>query len=51
MSPVAERTTSTVTIDRELWKRAKVAAAQSEMTLAEVIERAVEEWLKGQKKN
>ncbi len=39
-------TRATVSLDRDLWRRAKVQAAREDRTVGDVVDEAVREWLK-----
>jgi len=44
--PKKNQMVTSLRVDPELWKRAKVQAVIHDMTLADVIEEALKEWIK-----
>ena len=46
---MGKRIVTSIKIDDEVWKKAKIEAINQDMQLSEVLEKAVEEWIKKQK--
>ena len=46
---MGKRIVTSIKIDDEVWKKAKIEAINQDMQLSEVLEKAVEEWVKKQK--
>ncbi|MFB5620434.1 MAG: hypothetical protein ACE5RC_04820 [Nitrosopumilus sp.] len=46
---MGKRIVTSVKIDDDIWKKAKIEAINQDMQLSEVLETAVEEWIKKQK--
>ena len=46
---MGKRTVTSLKIDEDIWKKAKIEAINQDMQLSEVLETAVEEWIKKQK--
>ena len=46
---MGKRIVTSVKIDEDIWKKAKIEAINQDMQLSEVLENAVEEWIKKQK--
>lgn len=46
---MGKRIVTSVKIDEDVWKKAKIEAINQDMQLSEVLENAVEEWIKKQK--
>ena len=44
------RIVTSVKIDEELWKKAKIEAINQDIQLSEALEEALQEWIKQQKK-
>lgn len=44
-----KQTVTSLRVNPELWKEAKVQAIRNEMTLAEVVEQALKQWIKEHK--
>jgi predicted HicB family RNase H-like nuclease len=43
-----EQTVTSLRVDPELWKKAKIQAIEEGMTLAEVVEHALQDWIEKQ---
>lgn len=46
---MGKRIVTSIKIDDEVWKKAKIEAINQDMQLSEVLEKAIEEWIKKQK--
>ena len=46
---MGKRIVTSIKIDDEVWKKAKIEAINQDMQLSEVLESAVEEWIKKHK--
>ena len=46
---MGKRVVTSLKIDQDIWKKAKIEAINQDMQLSEVLEKAVEEWIKKQK--
>ena len=46
---MGKRIVTSVKIDDEVWKKAKIEAINQDMQLSELLEKAVEDWIKKQK--
>lgn len=46
MSEEKKQSVTSLRVDNKLWKEAKVEAIKHDMTLAEVVGQALEEWIK-----
>jgi regulation of enolase protein 1 (concanavalin A-like superfamily) len=46
---MGKRIVTSVKIDEDIWKKAKIEAINQDMQLSEVLENAVDEWIKKQK--
>jgi hypothetical protein len=45
-----ERETTSVKVKPDLWKEAKIEAVKHDKTVSELLEEAIEEWLRNHKK-
>jgi len=45
-----ERETTSIKIKPDLWKDAKIEAVRHDKTVSELVEEAIEEWIKAHKK-
>lgn len=43
---MVKRESTSLNIDPELWKKAKITAITNEMTLTDLVEKAIDEWIK-----
>lgn len=50
MAEKTERVTTSIKINPELWKKAKVSAINNDMDLSELVENAILDWIKENKK-
>lgn len=48
--PTIKREATSIKIKPDLWKRAKIEAIQRDMDLSELVERAIEAWIKEEPK-
>ena len=46
---MGKRTVTSVKIDEDVWKKAKIEAINQDMQLSEILKQAVEEWIKRKK--
>lgn len=46
---MGKRIVTSVKIDEDIWKKAKIEAINQDMQLSEVLENAVDEWIKKRK--
>lgn len=46
---MGKRIVTSVKIDEDIWKKAKIEAINHDMQLSEVLENAVEDWIKRKK--
>lgn len=46
---MGKRIVTSVKIDEDIWKKAKIEAINQDMQLSEVLENAVDEWIKKKK--
>lgn len=46
---MGKRIVTSVKIDEDVWKKAKIEAINQDMQLSEILENAVEEWIKKNK--
>lgn len=44
--PTKEQTITSLRVDPELWKEAKMLAIKNDMTLADLVNEAVKEWIR-----
>ena len=44
-----ERTTTSIKIRPDVWKKAKIEAIKEDMDVSELVEKAIERWVKGNK--
>jgi predicted HicB family RNase H-like nuclease len=47
--PIVKRETTSIKIKPELWKEAKIEAIRKDIDLSELVEQAIDEWIKKQK--
>lgn len=50
MTDKVERVATSIKIDPEVWKKAKIEAIKHDLELSELVEKAIEAWIKGEKK-
>ena len=43
---MVKRESTSLNINPELWKKAKITAITNEMTLTDLVEKAIDEWIK-----
>ena len=46
-----QRLTTSIKIDPEVWKKARIGAINNDITLSELLEDAIKEWIKKRDKN
>jgi len=46
---MGKRIVTSVKIDEDIWKKAKIEAISQDLQLSELLEKAVDEWIKKQK--
>jgi len=46
-----KRYATSIKVDPKLWKEAKIAAIEADITLSELIEEAIREWIERRRKN
>lgn len=44
-----ERVTTSIKVNPEVWKKAKIEAIKHDLELSELVEKAIEEWVKENK--
>jgi hypothetical protein len=45
-----KRESTSIKVDPNLWKEAKIEAIRNDMELSELVEQALQEWMKGHRK-
>ena len=45
MKPDVKREATSIKIDPQLWKQAKIEAIRNDMELSELVEQAIEKWI------
>lgn len=49
MTPSVERVTTSIKIEPNLWKKAKIEAIKHDIDVSELVEKAIEEWVRANK--
>ena len=50
MSETVEKEATSIKVNPELWKQAKIEAIKHNKTVSELVEEAIEQWIKERKK-